>query len=183
MNSSSEINPHISEARLRIPEAWPPIETDIGKVAEYEAKLEETLKLLGWPESDVLDASMVFREWLLNAMIHGNMGLFQNKGEDTKEWEERIKTAQNLPEVKAKRLYVNINATGNRLTVEIQDEGKDSREFWLENKQPDALQEPTKWHSGRGGILAQAFTNEMSFEKNNKGIKVIFVRDLTKRLR
>lgn len=161
-----------------LPEAWPPLKTEIAEIGIYADKLEEMLIKLGWPKGDVMEMESVFREWVANAMIHGNMGIARQKGEGNEHWDKRLGTASSLPSNKAKHVYVNITATRSSLVIEIQDEGKNTEPFWLEKERHDSLKDPMQWFSGRGGVITLNFVNESHFEKNRTGVKVTFVRDL-----
>ena len=176
MYTETSTKPNLNEAAL--PEAWPPIETNIAEVEKYETDLENKLKLLGWDDFDIFGVSMAFHEWVLNAMIHGNMGIARGEGETDEVWIERIRKAQKLSEVKSKHVFVDIKASVRNLEISIQDEGQNTPEFWLKEKISRTKEEELKWFSSRGNVMARAFTNSINFEKNKKGIKVTLIRNL-----
>jgi anti-sigma regulatory factor (Ser/Thr protein kinase) len=171
-----QTTPHISETRLEQKIQWE-IETDVvNEVDKYEEKLKEMLIQNGWNEDEVFRLTLTFREWLINAMIHGNMGPLnkQELGDDN--WYEVLESRQNQAQAEGKKVLVSGEVNPSRVEIRIQDQGKQSKEFWLEHRR-SPVDEGLMDTSNRGWYLAEHFTNSISFKKNGQGVEVTIIRD------
>ncbi|MBI3231690.1 MAG: ATP-binding protein [Candidatus Doudnabacteria bacterium] len=133
------------------------IDSEVSDTDSYRAAIEGSLKVKGWNEDEADKIGLGFKELLDNAIKHGN---------------------KNTP---GKKVSVKIKITPTKFEGEIQDEGKDSKAFWENLPDPTADENLLK-SSGRGILMARAWMNEVKFEKNKQGVKVVFVRDLNQPL-
>jgi len=157
------------------------LETEINKVQIYEDKLNKILLGLGWEKEDVDAVSLNFREWVINAIVHGNMALKKQQIPKDEYWEKWITANQGKYRNKQKTVGVQLRANRHRVVIEIQDQGKNSPEFWKNVKDATASENLLNT-SGRGILISQKMLNSIDFEKNKQGVKVTLVRDLTKPL-
>jgi len=149
--------------------------TDIDLVIKAEDEFAKRLENAGWgAESDeALDLCTAFREALINAIAHGNLGVSIPDGSNeelgvlAKAEQERNPTD--------KKAYVDIKVDEKQATVVIRDEGKG---FDWKNVadplSPDALLKP----KGRGMLFMRAYADSVTY--NEKGNEVTIVK--TKKL-
>ncbi len=171
-------NPHEQEPPQTV--SWPEIPSTIEATAEYQERLEDLLKQNGWEEEEAYQVAYAFQENLKNAVIHGNLGLKKDSGEETEDWSKKVAEASALPEHKNKTASATISLSPKRAIITIQDAGKNSPKFWEKESGTVGMRtgEDTRWKSGRGVMISEAFLNEVRYEKNEIGVKVTLIRDL-----
>ena len=174
--------PHTPEASEQEPKtiSWPEIPSTLEAAAEYENRLNQMLMALGWDEEAAYQVSYAFQELLKNAIVHGNLGLKKEPGEQDEDWSKKVMTTSALDENKSKVVSVNISASPRRATITIQDMGKDTPEFWTKENEARGMRtgDDTKWQSGRGVMISEAFLNQVTYAKNDTGIKATLFRNL-----
>lgn len=169
-----------SEQETRFFYSWE-VPTDIKRIQEFVKKLESILTQLGWEEEEVYRVSLVFNEWLANAVVHGNLGLEKSECPPNIDWVKWIERHQERAGNQAKKVGVTVRASKTEVTIEIQDEGKNSPEFWKKVKNATSSKNLLK-SSGRGFLLSRAYLNGLEFEKTPQGVKVTLSRDLNQPL-
>lgn len=173
--------PHTSEIREDQQIQWE-IETDIeDEVNRYEKRLEDLLIQKGWGEEEIAHLCLVFREWLVNAMIYGNMGVNRERIGNDNDFYRVLDNMQKRARAEGKKVQVSGSVGPTRVEIRIQDQGKDSPEFWLETPPDITGQDKMKIHN-RGLFFAKQFLNPISYKKNEKGVEVTLIRDLSQPL-
>jgi len=160
--------------------SWPDIASTIEAASEYQERMETLLKQNGWDEEEAYQISYAFQELLKNAIIHGNLGLKKPPGEEKEDWSKIVPTASALPENKGKTVAVTVSIAPRRVTITIQDVGKNTPKFWEKDSDTKGMRTgaDTQWKSGRGVMISEAFLNEVRYEKNEAGVKATLIRDL-----
>lgn len=159
---------------------WPEIPSTIEATDEYQERLENLLKQHGWNEDEAYQVGYAFQENLKNAIVHGNLGLKKNPGEEKEDWSKTIHNASALPENKDKTVAVTINISPHQVIIMIQDAGKSSQKFWETESGIAGMRtgKDTEWKSGRGVMISEAFLNQVLYEKNETGVKTTLIRNL-----
>lgn len=157
---------------------WPEIPSTIEAANEYQEKMEDVLKSNGWDEDEVHQVGYAFQEILKNAIIHGSLGLKKSPGEEKDDWSAEVAKASVLPEHRGKTVSVAINITSRQITINIQDMGKDTPEFWKQETAGTNTGADTQWKSGRGEMISRAYLNKVAYQKNDIGVKTTLLRDL-----
>ncbi|GIW94712.1 MAG: hypothetical protein KatS3mg110_2753 [Pirellulaceae bacterium] len=124
-------------------------------VAEAQRVVEEILqqvKKCGWGEHELFGIHLALEEAITNAMKHGNR------------WDP------------AKRVTVRWQASTERFSIEITDEGN--------GFDPDAVPDPTldenlEQTSGRGLVLMRNFMNEVRYNARGNSVLMIKYREKT----
>ena len=130
------------------------LESTLDSVDEAENKVLQAAESAGFGEEDLNKIGMAVRECMVNAVVHGN----RYNGR--------------------KKVFLGIDATADRLTIIIRDEG----EGFDVNSLPDPLAEENLLRqSGRGLLLIQAFMDEFQIQRvEPKGTEVRMVKYLAK---
>ncbi len=130
------------------------LESTLDSVDEAENKVLQAAESAGFGEEDLHKIGMAVRECMVNAVVHGN----RYNGR--------------------KKVFLGIDATADRLTIIIRDEG----EGFDVNSLPDPLAEENLLRqSGRGLLLIQAFMDEFQIQRvEPKGTEVRMVKYLAK---
>ena len=160
--------------------SWPDIASTVEAASEYQERMEDLLKQNGWDEEEAYQISYAFQELLKNAIVHGNLGLKKPPGEEEEDWSKIVPKASLQPENKNKTVAVTVSITPRKVTITIQDEGKNTPKFWEKDSQTEGMRTgaDTQWKSGRGVMISEAFLNEVRYEKNETGVKATLIRDL-----
>jgi len=167
---------HISETRIPQTIQWE-MATDIGKAVDtHEDRLKERLKQLGWDDDETFKIGLTFREWLVNAMVHGNMGPLQKEEVGEEAWDKVIEERQKQAQATGKKVRVTGSVSDERVELIIQDQGKETREFWLGHRR-SPVKEGLMDTSNRGWYLAEHLMNSISFKKTPEGLEVTLIRD------
>jgi anti-sigma regulatory factor (Ser/Thr protein kinase) len=145
--------------------------TNIDLVTPAEDEFAERLGSAGWEtiSDEVLDLRTAFREALINAVAHGNLGVSIPDGSNeelgvlAKAEQERNPTN--------KKVYIDLNIDEKQATIVIRDEGNG---FDWKNVadplSPDGLLKP----KGRGMLFMRAYAD--SITHNEKGNEVTIVK-------
>ncbi len=156
-------NPNFKEVRNQTHEWTIPsiMESSMG----YHQKLEKLLLENGWDEREIYRIGYAFHELLVNAIVHGNLGLKKPKGGTEEDYAKNIAAAERLPENQTKIVQVKIILETNKIIITIQDQGKNSPEFWKIDLDGIRTGNDTSWQSGRGIQVSEKFTDQVIFEK------------------
>lgn len=132
-------------------------ENDIKNADQAAMMTNEELLRLGWPEDPAYKFSLAVQEAVMNAIVHGNLGVNRKDGED--DYVARIKAAQEQNE--AKRVKVYFRFTKDDATAQIKDEG---------NFIPQEMGDPTEGDnllqgSGRGFLIIFDGADNVNFSK------------------
>lgn len=155
------------------------IQSSLESSMEYYQKLEKLLSENNWDNAEVYKITYAFHELLINAIVHGNLGLKKLKGNKEQDFALEVSKAEQLPQNASKTVKVTIHLKPDALIIEIQDMGKDSPEFWNSKIEGIRTGADLSWQSGRGIEIAEKFLDKISFEKNNTGIKVTLTKNKT----
>lgn len=144
--------------------------TDIESIDLAEDAFGEKLKAAGWTFDEAFELKLGFREALVNAIAHGNLGLI--KPENGNLGEMIIEELKKNPAKKEKKIHVDVDVNKDRVYVRIQDEGKG----FNHNDAPDpTLPNTLKKTKGRGLFLMEKFFD--SVEYIGKGNEVIMSKE------
>ncbi|MBI4054344.1 MAG: ATP-binding protein [Candidatus Doudnabacteria bacterium] len=149
------------------------IPTDIEQIDLYEDELEKILSDLGWGAETAYQCKLGFREGVMNAIVHGNLGLVR---EESNNFDQKILEAQEAPEAKTKTVRVAGDVTREKIYLTIQDQGGEKSKKLAEAflaRDPTSDSQLLK-KSGRGGFLMQdAFGKEgVRYSVNDTGVKL-----------
>ena len=137
--------------------------TDIGLVDKAEERFKLRLLEIGWEEdADWLATS--FGEALINAIVHGNLGVKEKP--EAESWRQTaLRVQQEKPS--AKKVFVSFSITPERISVTIRDEGDGFvvNEI-IDPTKPEVILKP----SGRGFPFMRTFFD--SVVHNEKGNEV-----------
>ncbi len=135
--------------------------TDIKLVDLAEDEFKKKLTEAGWDNDDEnIDMGVAFREVLINAIVHGNLGM-KDKSEEESWQQAALKEQENNPS--SKSIHVKLDITSASINVIIGDEGDG---FDWKNKLHTQIGGPLI-SSGRGTLLMNAYFD--SLEYNEKG--------------
>jgi anti-sigma regulatory factor (Ser/Thr protein kinase) len=117
---------------------------------------EQKLLELGWPEDQASRFSQAVHEAMDNAIVHGNLGVEREDGEDLNYF-GRIKSAQ---EANAKKqVKIHLQFTKEDATARIKDEG----DFVPEGIIDPTTQERLSKGSGRGSFIIENGVDDIIF--------------------
>ncbi len=136
------------------------METKLVSASEAMRPVEDKLLAAGWSDDDVWLFPVVVQEAIANAIIHGNMGLRHEEGEDKALFEARIARAENDPATTEKKVRVEFNITKDDATVTVLDSGL--------GFSPTEVPDPTSAErlyepSGRGVDLMSKICDKVEF--------------------
>jgi anti-sigma regulatory factor (Ser/Thr protein kinase) len=145
--------------------------TDIDLVVVAEDELVKNLENSGWARNsdEVMDLGVAFREALINAIAHGNLGVSIPDGSS----EELGVLAKNEQERNPtnKKVYVDIKIDEKQVTIAIRDEGKGFD--WRKVPDPTAPENILK-PKGRGLAFMRLYADSVSY--NDIGNEVTIVK-------
>jgi len=144
------------------------LDTDINLVGLVADKLKERLTKAGWAEEEAMNMEVGFREALINAIVHGNLGLKEKP--DGIDWGMAALRKQER-EKSDKKVYIKLNISPEEVIIVVRDEGEGFN--WQEKKEYDPLKS-----SGRGEIFMKAYYD--SFERNEKGNEITLIKNREK---
>jgi hypothetical protein len=137
-----------------------------GAIDEYEGRLTAA----GWKDFEFFDyLSASFREALINAIAHGNLGV-QKPDDNSAELDELAHKAQKEKPT-CKCVFVHMDVTPEKITITVRDEGNGFD--WRSLPDPtdkNALLRP----SGRGILYMRSFYDEVQF--NDAGNEVTLIK-------
>ncbi len=160
------------EARSFEGNAWPPLPNDIESIDKGESALRERLhKDTSLNEDDVDTICLAFREVLINAIVHGNLGLQGENVSTERILEERKELRESdQPE---KYVTVRLEVTKEVIRIIVKDEGAG---FDWRNLPDPADSENILKTAGRGIFLAHTYFDSVDF--NEKGNEVTMIKNL-----
>ncbi len=97
-------------------------ESTLSTPEEAMDKVEKCLKELDWPEDEGIAFARAVEEAMTNAVVHNNLGIKHEDGEDHATYVDKIRTAAAGPDGK-KNVGMSIDASTNKIEVKIKDEG------------------------------------------------------------
>ncbi len=149
--------------------------SDVGLVEKAEEMLKQRLEKTGpMDEEDVYKICMVFREALINAIAHGNLGLESPKEEGAVLKELAAQKFEEIKKSEQPEKYVAVDfdiMPGKEIKIVIKDEGAGFNWRALPDPQAD---ENLLMTSGRGILLARSFFDSIDF--NEKGNEITMVK-------
>lgn len=141
--------------------------TDIRIVNSAADEFRKRLLVLKWKEEDINWLEATFREALINAITHGNLGI-KEKSED-ESW-QNVALREQAKSKGEKSVYVRLDITSDKIILVVRDEG--SGFDW--KKQLDSASENTAKTSGRGATYMKMFFDSVSY--NEAGNEVILIK-------
>jgi anti-sigma regulatory factor (Ser/Thr protein kinase) len=171
------VNPEIHE----LPEVYnKTFESKVSSALDCMDDFEALLKSVAKLDDDLLIGrlSAAVEEIMMNAITYGNLGIKKTGNHDFIAGD--IETAENAPEALEKRVFVSVRMNEERVVITIQDQGKNSPEFW-KLKRIDPTQEGLMNADGRGELITTGSGDLKGFdkpeyEKNEIGVKVTLRR-------
>lgn len=142
-------------------------------IAPLVTELQQDLRRLGvCPEEDLIRFGVAMTECLMNAMIHGNLGLpghLLSKGVHA--FRELVEERLGKSPWKDRRVTVDVIADRMQATCTVRDEGDGFNPAELPDPTcEDAMERP----HGRGLLLIRSFMNEVKY--NAKGNEVTLIK-------
>lgn len=98
-------------------------ESDLKAPVEAMDRVERCLDELGWPKEEADPFLNAVEEAVTNAVVHNNLGIRHEEGEDLEVYTERIRNAAQGPDGK-KKIELGIVVQMNEVVVRIKDEGQ-----------------------------------------------------------
>lgn len=128
------------------------IASDVKEIHKVEEKLELFCRKIGMRKNQIINCAIAVTEATNNAIIHGN------------------KKDPN------KKVSIEFNWSGNKLTIRIRDEGNGFNPDNLENPlHPDNLLK----ESGRGIFIIEKLMDDVRFEFSDSGTTIILSKIIT----
>jgi anti-sigma regulatory factor (Ser/Thr protein kinase) len=161
-----EANPVHERFKLFEGDNWT-LPTDITLIDKAEEAFAQKLSQAGWDqESDeVFFMGIAFREALVNAMVHGNMGIVKPEGSE-KQLGELAKDAQKSNPTD-KKVHITFDVTKDRVYLKIRDEGKGFRV----SEVPDPTQSKGLMKTkGRGLLLMEKYFDTVEYLGNGNEV-------------
>lgn len=139
--------------------------TDIESIDLAEEAFAKRLKEVGWTFDESFDLQLGFREALVNAIAHGNLGIIKPEEANLG---DLIKTElKNDPTKRDKKVYVYIDVNKDRVYIKILDEGKGFRH----GEVPDpTLHKGLRKTKGRGISLMKNFFDSVEYLGNGNEV-------------
>lgn len=128
-----------------------------------------------WPPDEIDRLWLGFHEALINAIVHGNLGITKpddNEKDLTQLVKEELK---NYPEKKNKKVYVKIDVDDKKVYVKISDEGKG---FKFKEVLDPTTSEGLKKTKGRGLFFMETYFDSVEYTGN--GNEVILAKQREK---
>lgn len=97
-------------------------ESTLSTPEEAMDRVEKCLKELDWPEDEETAFLQAVEEAMTNAVVHNNLGIRHEDGEDHAAYVDKIHAAASGPDGK-KKVEMSVDASTNRIEVKIKDEG------------------------------------------------------------
>ncbi len=152
------------------------VPNSIEKASEVQQNLEAAMTERGWSDIEAYPVSYAFYELLINAIVHGNLGLKKPKGGQETDFSNTIQSAATLKVNEHKTVTVVVLFFPDKIQIEIQDQGVNSPEFWKNNTEDMRTGSDTSWQSGRGIQFSEKFLDTLRYEKNKTGVKVTGIK-------
>lgn len=140
--------------------------TDITIVERASDEFEKRLKQANWSDENL---EIGFREILINAITHGNLGIRKPNKEDIDLSE--LAREKEILERPAKRVFVKFHIDAERLEITVRDEGNG---FDYSNVASPISVENLSVPSGRGIYLTRQYFDELKF--NDKGNEITMIK-------
>jgi serine/threonine-protein kinase RsbW len=145
--------------------------TDIDLVNGATDALAKRLEAAGWDKEAVDDMEIGFREVLVNAIAHGNLGL--TKPETGGDLATMSRDEQALHPT-SKKVYVVLDINKDQVVIEVYDEG----EGFTEEEVPNPTAEENLFRSkGRGLLLARSYYDSITHSNLPTGHLVTMTRE------
>lgn len=144
--------------------------TDIRIVPHACGEFQKQLESAGWSEDEAIDASEGFKEALINAVAHGNLGVASpEEGKLIYEaaLEEQKRLAASDGSSLKRKVEVDFSIEGNAVQVTVKDEGPGFD--WKAVVDPTGAETKMRKH-GRGMLLMRGFYDSVAY--NEKGNEV-----------
>lgn len=151
------------------------VSTDIDMVDDAEKEFAQKIEKEGWDDNDFL--KLAFREALVNAIFHGNLGL--TKPDDTdkdvsdlcKEETEKLKQSDRAGKLNRKvQISLKVNKKMISVTIRDQGEGFDTKE-----KKDPTEEENLLKTKGRGRMFMESFFDKVTYSA--KGNEVTMLKE------
>lgn len=127
------------------------LESTLESVDMAEEMVKGFAEKSGFPEEEVHQIGMAVRESVINAVVHGNCYNAQ------------------------KKVSLSVEATGDRLTITVQDEGAG---FEVEDVPDPLADENLLRKSGRGLFLIRAFMDDLRLHRlSPEGMEVVMIKN------
>ena len=127
---------------------------------------QKKLKEAGWSSNEIFGLHLGFHEALVNAIVHGNLGINDIKQEQDLEDLVQEELKKN-PAKKNKKVHVVLSITRDRVFVKIIDEGVGFQSEEIPESMPPVGREET---SGRGMVLMGKYFDSAYYIENQSGI-------------
>ncbi|MEX2052496.1 MAG: ATP-binding protein [Candidatus Paceibacterota bacterium] len=146
--------------------------TDIDLLESAATALEERLQMVGWSEEEIYDIQLGFREALINAIAHGNLGLTKPEGGDLCQM-ARIEISKHPEKRNSKHVYVTIEISKDKVVIHIRDEGNG---FKREEVPDPTSEEGLFKEKGRGILIMENYFDSAVHNKEGNEVTMTKVR-------
>lgn len=143
--------------------------TDIAWVEKASVEFTKRLQDAGWAAEDAGVLDLGFREALINAIVHGNLGIKEGEKLEGENWQTAVLRKQG-GQKSPKSVFVKLDITPRHVAVTVRDEG-DGYDW----KSFDSLREEKRLESSGRGLLFMGFFD--STERNEKGNEVTLTKN------
>lgn len=140
--------------------------TDITIVERASDEFQKRLKQANWSDENL---EIGFREALINAITHGNLGIRKPDKEDVDLSE--LAREKEMLEHPAKHVFVKLHIDDERLEITVRDEGDG---FDYSKVASPISDENLSMPSGRGLYLTKQYFDEIKF--NDKGNEITMIK-------
>jgi anti-sigma regulatory factor (Ser/Thr protein kinase) len=116
---------------------------------------------------------LALTEALVNAIIHGNLGLSSKLKEDNDAFAQELARRSADPELAARTVTIDIDYDGERCRWEITDQGMGfDHAAQLNRLEEPPTEEDLLRPSGRGLIMMRAFTDELRYDMGGRRVQL-----------
>lgn len=167
--SVEEIKPKGEKTEERFPGNHWVLPTDITLVDAVEEVFVRRLSEGGWEDSEDLDwLKLAFREALINAIAHGNLGVI--KPDNSEETLQVIAFKKQQESPSDKEVLVDLDITPERVSVTIKDQGKGFDWQHVADPTKDAGLMESK---GRGILFMKNFFDSVTYNEEGNEVTMI----------
>lgn len=153
----------------------------VAEIEKYETEFTAVALAFGWDENTVQDLALGFREAVINAIRHGNLGLVQKENQLKEDYEEEGLQAERSPDAQKTKVHVTVDVSADRIQIVIQDHGgartRQSAEKFLKHDPADETH--LRENHGRGGRMMQLYFGNEGVRPltNEEGMRLILTKN------
>ena len=121
-------------------------------------------------EIDATKISLCLQEALINAFIHGNLGVPSSLKEESWElFDEKVKEREAIPDYADKKVFIRYFMDKDFFYFEIEDQGDGFDPFNL----PDLEDQLAMMCSGRGLLIIKSYMDEVTWNEKGNCVKMV----------